>query len=241
MSERGSWGILFFLCVCVFVRGHTLHSFMCYACVRGWAAATGDGGWMKCRLRERLFSLSIFLFARARARPHPARSAMGLFAKKPAAQAAQAAPAAPSPHGLPVFESHSGALWVDGTRLKLKGACVRANGGGGCGPRSSVRANLATHLVSFFSPLSLSLRLGTRAPCPHPCKTPHPHHPSLFLFFFLVLKKKASTGLAWRPPTASCTACGAARWPTSWTLWRPTASTPCACPSPSSWWRNWTP
>ena len=50
---------------------------------------------------------------------------MGLFGRKAAAPAVDSAPAAvpftPSPDGLPVFESHSGALWVNGVRLHMKG------------------------------------------------------------------------------------------------------------------------
>jgi len=191
---------------------------------------------------------------------------MGLFTSKKTATGPPAGPATVDPldpdGGLPVFESHSGGLWVNGTRLKLKGeigarvptwpihslSLRRA-----WAARAPTRARPQRSYQS--APPALLTKRAPSAPTRARPQRSHQSAPPLTRTTRALTRSsiapislrplslrlpQASTGLAWRRPTASCTASGAARSTRSWTSWRTTASTPCACPSPSSWWKSWT-
>ena len=111
---------------------------------------------------------------------------MGLFGRKAAAQAAPAhTSSTASDDGLPVFESHSGALWANGHRLHLKGerkerdervSWPRARAPTSCAWETAARPP-GTRTAS--APVSLALDCGTPHTHTHTHTHTHSYPPSL--------------------------------------------------------------
>ena len=102
---------------------------------------------------------------------------MGLFTSKKTATGPPAGPATVDPldpdGGLPVFESHSGGLWVNGTRLKLKGE-IGARMPNLANPLSLFAACLGGTRSYQSAPPAL---LPERAPSAPTRARPHSHGP----------------------------------------------------------------